>query len=36
MNVVFTATAWDQYTEWQKEDKKMVKRINELIQMSID
>lgn len=31
MNVVFTPTAWEQYTEWQREDKKMVKRINELI-----
>ena len=32
MNVVFTPTAWQQYTDWQKEDKKIVKRINELIQ----
>ena len=31
MNVVFTPTAWGQYTDWQKEDKKIVKRINELI-----
>ena len=31
MNVIFTPTAWEQYTNWQKEDKKMVKRINELI-----
>lgn len=31
MNIVFTPTAWEQYTEWQKEEKKMVKRINELI-----
>ena len=31
MNVVFTDTAWKQYTEWQTEDKKIVKRINELI-----
>ena len=31
MNVVFTPTAWKHYTEWQVEDKKMVKRINELI-----
>lgn len=30
MNVVFTPTAWEQYTDWQKEDKKMVKRINTL------
>lgn len=35
MNVVFTPTAWQQYTEWQKEDKKMVKRINELIPLFI-
>lgn len=31
MNVVFTPTAWQQYTDWQKEDKKIVKRINDLI-----
>ena len=31
MNIVFTPTAWKQYTEWQREDKKTVKRINELI-----
>ena len=31
MNVVFTSTAWQQYTEWQKEDRKMIKRINDLI-----
>lgn len=30
MNVVFTPTAWEQYTDWQKKDKKMVKRINTL------
>ena len=35
MNVVFTPTAWSQYTDWQTEDKKIVKRINELIK-SID
>lgn len=35
MNIMFTPTAWQQYTEWQKEDKKIVKRINELIK-SID
>lgn len=32
MNVVFTPTAWQQYTDWQKEDKKIVKRINDLMQ----
>ena len=31
MNVVFTSTAWQQYTEWQIEDRKMVRRINDLI-----
>lgn len=35
MNLVFTPTAWEQYTSWQREDKKMVKRINDLIK-SID
>lgn len=31
MNVVFTPTAWEQYLEWQGEDRKVIKRINELI-----
>ena len=31
MNIVFTPTAWEQYTEWLREDKRMVKRINELV-----
>lgn len=35
MNIVFTPTAWKQYTDWQREDKRMVKRINDLIR-SID
>ncbi len=35
MNVVFTPTAWKHYTEWQQEDRKIVKRINEFIK-SID
>ena len=26
MNVVFTPTAWQQYTDWQKEEKKIVKK----------
>ena len=30
-NLIFTKTAWEQYTGWQSEDKKMVKRINDLI-----
>ena len=29
--VAWTPTAWEQYMEWQSEDRKMVKRINELI-----
>lgn len=31
MNVVFTSTAWEQYLDWQNNDKKMVKKINDLI-----
>lgn len=31
MNIIFTHTAWEQYTAWQSEDKKIVKRINQLI-----
>lgn len=31
MNVVFTPTVWKQYTDWQAEDKKIIKRINQLI-----
>ena len=30
-NIIWTQTAWDQYAYWQKMDKKIVKRINELI-----
>lgn len=32
MNVIFTPIAWKQYTEWQKTDKNVVKKINDLIQ----
>ncbi len=35
MNVLFTDTGWNQYTEWQGQDKKIVKRINQLLK-SID
>lgn len=35
MNILFTDTGWDQYTEWQGQDKKTVKRINQLLK-SID
>lgn len=31
MNIIFSPTAWTQYTQWQTEDKKIIKRINELI-----
>ena len=31
MNIIFTQTAWEQYTDWQKEDNKIIKHINELI-----
>lgn len=35
MNILFTDTGWNQYTEWQRQDKKTVKRINQLLK-SID
>ena len=31
MNIVFTPTAWQHYKEWQEEDKKIVRQINNLI-----
>ena len=31
MNVIFTPRAWYEYTGWQLEDKKTLKRINKLI-----
>ena len=31
MNIIFTPTAWDQYTEWIRTDRKIIKRINDLI-----
>lgn len=31
MNKVWHDTAWDEYTEWQTEDKKTLKRINALL-----
>ena len=33
MNIIFTPTAWKQYTEWFSEDKKMIKRINDLLRI---
>lgn len=35
MNILFTDTGWEQYTGWQEQDKKTVKRINQLLK-SID
>lgn len=32
MNLLFSPHAWEDYQHWQKTDKKMVRRINELIQ----
>ena len=31
MNKIFSNTAWKEYIYWQSEDKKMLKKINELI-----
>ena len=31
MNKVFSKTAWEEYLYWQTEDKKVLKRINDLI-----
>ncbi len=31
MNIVFTKCAWEDYLYWQNYDKKVLKRINELI-----
>jgi len=30
-NVSFTLDGWDEYTEWQNEDKRTIKKINTLI-----
>ncbi len=35
MDLLFTDTGWSEYTEWQEQDKKTVKRINQLLK-SID
>ena len=32
MKLVFAERAWDDYLHWQKNDRKMVERINRLIQ----
>lgn len=31
MRITFSKIAWDEYVSWQKEDKKMLKKINDLI-----
>ena len=31
MNILFTERSWKDYTHWQKTDKKIVKRINDLL-----
>jgi len=31
MNILFTATAWEQYQHWQNTDKETLQRINQLI-----
>ena len=31
MKICFSKNAWEEYTQWQTEDKNMLKRINELI-----
>lgn len=35
MNISFTDTGWTQYTDWLEQDKKKIKRINQLLK-SID
>ena len=32
MNLIFSETAWDDYQYWIKTDKKILKRVNNLIQ----
>ena len=31
MKITFSKNAWEDYTSWQSEDKRMLKKINELI-----
>lgn len=33
MNITFSKNAWEDYLSWQKEDKKILKKINELIKV---
>lgn len=32
MRIVFSARGWDDYVWWQQQDRKLLKRINQLIQ----
>lgn len=32
MNITFTETAWKEYLEWQKIDKKILKKINDILE----
>lgn len=32
MRIVFSARAWDDYLWWQRQDRKLLRRINQLIQ----
>jgi toxin YoeB len=34
MNIMFTPESWDDYLYWQKNDKRLLRRINELIKDS--
>ena len=31
MNLIWNNEAWEEYVQWQKQDKKIVKKINEII-----
>jgi toxin YoeB len=31
MRIIFSKNSWEDYTSWQAEDKKMLKKINDLI-----
>jgi toxin YoeB len=31
MNVIFTKSGWEEYLFWQENDRKMLKRVNDLI-----
>ena len=33
MNITFSKNAWDDYMSWQKQDKKILRKINELIKV---